>query len=823
MDVELTGEVVPVEPLSVGETPAPCVLPSDIAVLAQAVKSRQLRVEYQRPDYDNIELAFDRVRRVLYVAFMGSGKMVVAAALIRVWASRGEKILIVCPTREILRQTDRKLISAGLTKDQIGWIWQRGIDRFRGRNGKWVSEPREKADAPIQLASLDTLRRRDMPKGVTRIVLDEAHHAPAPKWRKVIDRYPEAWVLGLTGTPRHRNRPLVGGPDACFDEMVQCHLSTEQLIAGGFIDRPTFWTPEWSAPLTRWAGRDFTPKEAAKLMRGPFVLGTMTDEFVKHGVTPALGFAATRKKAAQYAKAFDGLKKGDRTYRAETLFGDDLDGVRQDKLDRLARGRLDVLWTCDVLSEGWDYDGLRCVMLARPTLSLVRYLQQVGRCMRPGLPPPVILDLWGAWKVYDPPWADFDWASSDWQKRQGRGRRYVGSRGDAGSLTWEAAGRLVRADTTHRQVICAGRGDYDIGIKSYKTVCPSAKKTPAHAFQSQAVARRRGRPWRCLACAMFKPIKPLPQDVCAGRGLYDVVSKTYASACPLGSKSTRLCFTKVVVKSRKGRPWRCRDCANAAKKFPDKKCDFDGCRNPAKYASVARWRQRGGKVYCDAHPWGYPLDYSIGVCDWPGCKRTAARRSFVAARNSGGNAYCEIHKFGPVAPKPKRTCDKPGCRLSATESSAYYSSQSGRPAYCEKHKRRPRKLKRCARRGCGLLATRHSSNSSYRTGIKAYCEKHKGGGNAPAHLPRCHWPGCENLAARKSASHMRMGRTKHAYCENHKMGPLAKRPLLRCFYKSNGVRCPESSTKNSSNNARAGGGRAYCVRHRCGVDHWDKL
>jgi superfamily II DNA or RNA helicase len=128
----------------------------------------------------------------------------------------------------------------------------------------------------------------------------------------------------------------------------------------------------------------------------------MVEEYSKHAAgLPALGFAATREKAAQYAAHFtaSGIS-------ADTLFGSDTDLKRQGTLARLRKGALRVLWTCNVLGEGWDYPGLRCVMLARPTLSDALYLQQVARCMRPG-DPPVVLDLWGAWSVFDPPWADF--------------------------------------------------------------------------------------------------------------------------------------------------------------------------------------------------------------------------------------------------------------------------------------------------------------------------------------------------------------------------------------------------------------------------------
>lgn len=120
---------------------------------------------YQKRDYRDVLARCEKVRSVLYVAFMGSGKTVVAAAVIRKWVAQGDRVLILTHTREILRQTHDKLLAAGITEKQIGWIWR--------------NHARTDPKAPIQLASLDTLVRpsRELPKNITRIVVDEAHHA----------------------------------------------------------------------------------------------------------------------------------------------------------------------------------------------------------------------------------------------------------------------------------------------------------------------------------------------------------------------------------------------------------------------------------------------------------------------------------------------------------------------------------------------------------------------------------------------------------------------------------------------------------------------
>jgi hypothetical protein len=331
------------------------------------------------------------------------------------------------------------------------------------------------------LASLDTLTRRDLPQGITRIVVDEAHHATAKKWRNVLDAYPNARVLGLTGTPvRLDGQPL----GAVFEEMIESE-PVESLIEQGWIARPSYWTPEWKVDLSRRSGNDFSDLVAAGMIPHSRVLESMVAEYSKHAAgLPALGFAATSEKAIQYAAHFNasGVAAG-------TLFGSDTDLKRRGTLARLRKGTLRVLWTCNVLGEGWDYPGLRCVMLARPTLSIARYLQQVARCMRPGVPP-VVLDLWGAWSVFDPPWSDFGWSL----QARSRKSRQRSKRDGTGAVIWlpptEGEGELVLASTLARQTVCVG----------WDGPCPHEAKPSRDAFNPTRVARRQRQPWRCSSC-----------------------------------------------------------------------------------------------------------------------------------------------------------------------------------------------------------------------------------------------------------------------------------------------------------------------------------
>ncbi len=607
--------------------------PVDPAIVTTSGITDVLR-SYQRRDYRDVLAACERYRRVLYVAFMGSGKTVLAASLIRTWVARGERVLIVAHTREILRQTDAKLRAAaggGLSKASVGWIWRDGIDDD--------GDSRARPDAHVQLASLDTLRRRELPTGIRRLVIDEAHHAPAKKWRAVIDAYPEARVLGLTGTPARLDGQPLGD---IFEEMVQSE-PTETLIEQGWISRPEYWTPEWNAKLPRNSGGELSSGEADRAMTGTPILASMVSEWRQHAEhLPTVGFAATKEKATLYAEQFAkaGIASG-------TLFGTDTDLVRMGTLARLRSGKIRVVWTCDVLSEGWDYAGLRCVMLARPTLSIARYLQQVARCMRQGHAPPVILDLWGAWRIFDPPWSDHGWSLN----KAVRKGICVGIRAANGSVTWsppiEIDGRLVRAGAIQR-ILCAMCGE------------------PASMWSARNV-HLGGR--QVAYCAAHKggPSKHSPIPRCDVPGCLSSARRRNARFC----------------RNHKN--------GGKAERTPTP-CAMPGCESNATRQSAAGARHFGTRAYCHTHKRGRAEPMR---CSARGCAALATYGSARSARAGLCRPYCKEHKGGPSAPKEPGPCAATGCTNLATKNSYYVARARGGQAYCMEHRggrgfRRPR-------------------------------------------------------------------------------------------------------------------------------------
>lgn len=407
--------------------------------LATTTSSAPVLRRYQQRDLRDIVRRLRDGIRLLYVSFMGSGKTVVASKIVQRWVQDGEKVLILVHRSTILKQTDEKFLAAGLRRDQVGFIWR--------------NHPRTNPSCQVQIASLDTLARRPVPRDITRIVIDEAHHAPAPKWQKVLKKYRKVQVLGLTATPeRLDGKPLRD----CFDDMVEGEL-VENLIEDGYIERPEVWTRSdgWRPDRKNLLKRsgDYRAEDAAKSMRGSTIVGGIYKQWkaLAKG-RPTIGFAATLRQIEELMRA--GWAAG---VACERLSGHENEEERRAILSRLAAGKTKIVWTCDVLSEGWDFPLARCAILACPTASLARYLQWCGRVMRPGKPS-LILDHAGNYYEHGMPWWPQGWSLL------GREPVELGFRVESTGQVIEAdreprvvPGSLIRiADRRPRRVPCLG-------------------------------------------------------------------------------------------------------------------------------------------------------------------------------------------------------------------------------------------------------------------------------------------------------------------------------------------------------------------------------
>lgn len=303
------------------------------------------------------------------VAPTGSGKTVMAVEFIRRFARR---TLWLVHRRELVQQAAEHLEAVGLTPGII----MAGVD----------PEP----DRIVQVASKDTLARRQMPPDTQLIVIDEAHHAAAKTYRKIIET--GCPVVGLTATPfRLDGKPL----GDIFGRLVIARRVTE-LVAEGWLILPQVYVgraPDLSK--IKKTGGDYNEAALAARLNTVELRGQIVKNWLrianKDPLFPRKTIVFCVDVAHAKAVADDFSAAGIRSAHISGVMNRD---ERYRILADMKNGQLTVLTNCMILTEGWDMPHLSCMVAARPTLSLALHLQMCGRIMRPceGKTDAIILD-----------------------------------------------------------------------------------------------------------------------------------------------------------------------------------------------------------------------------------------------------------------------------------------------------------------------------------------------------------------------------------------------------------------------------------------------
>lgn len=354
---------------------------------------------YQSRAVHHLRLAYrDGARAPLLVLPTGGGKTIVMAEILRSLAKRGRRGMVLVHRRELIAQTTNKLDLAGVPHGVIA----AGFDL---------------SNHLVQVASVQTLVRRlqriNTPPDL--IVIDEAHHATAGSWGRVLAHWPDALRLGVTATPvRTDGRGL----SAVFDRLV-LGPSVANLIDARFLTSARIYAPPVVADLIgikRRAG-DFAVEDAAQRLDRPTVTGDAIAHYRRFASgQQAITFCCSQRHAEHVCESFNAAG-----INAATLLGS-TDPVARDRVvQAFAAGQLQVLVTVDVVSEGFDVPAASCAILLRPTASLGLYLQQIGRVLRPapGKQAAVVLDHVG--NVHRHGWPDDprEWSLEGAERRAG--------------------------------------------------------------------------------------------------------------------------------------------------------------------------------------------------------------------------------------------------------------------------------------------------------------------------------------------------------------------------------------------------------------------
>lgn len=346
--------------------------------LDEIIKRYELRPYQSRLIEDVRKSVQSGIRSILVSSPTGSGKGVMLVNIIKLCHDKGSSVLFMVHRQEILFQIAEYLDLFGI---EYGII--KGGEKHEDHH-------------PIQLAMFQTIARRlknPYIKQADVIIIDEAHHATAATFLKSIQtfRKPNGIILGFSATPARQSGQGLGH---VFDKMLQVATISE-LTAQGYLSPVKAFAPV-RPDLTgvKVIAGDYSEKDLEGAVNKPKVVGDVVGHYLKYGEgRKAVCFAVTVAHAVALCTQF--LSKG---ITAAVVSAKTAKQDRDDIVARFKAGSIQIIVNCQVLTEGADLPDIGCVILARPTKSLVMYLQMVGRGMRtiPGKTDCILLDHAGA-------------------------------------------------------------------------------------------------------------------------------------------------------------------------------------------------------------------------------------------------------------------------------------------------------------------------------------------------------------------------------------------------------------------------------------------
>ncbi len=269
------------------------------------------------------------------------------------------------------------------------------------------------------------------------IIIDEAHHAVAKTYKEVMDAYPEAKKLGLTATPCRLNKH---GFTDLFDVLLQS-WSYNKFIADGWLSLYDYMSVKADSldqqivfGLTkRGADGDFSLREMSEKLDVRPSIERLCDTAIRYakdkkGIVYAIDIKHAEHIAEYYReRGLNAVAISSKTPAEERKYiierfrnsNDSLKNTNCQVLDSPIR----ILVNVDLFGEGFDCPDVEFIQLARPTLSLSKYLQQVGRGMRvyEGKRYCLILDNVGLYRLFGMPSDDRDWQAMFEGKSAGKG------------------------------------------------------------------------------------------------------------------------------------------------------------------------------------------------------------------------------------------------------------------------------------------------------------------------------------------------------------------------------------------------------------------
>jgi superfamily II DNA or RNA helicase/phage antirepressor YoqD-like protein len=359
---------------------------------ASVVSEKSIRLrEYQNTLIQQIYSSWaSGKKKVLAQLPTGAGKTICFAEIVKSFAAKQQGVLVLAHRQELIEQAATKITET--TGLNVGII----------RSGV-----KPDYSALVQVASVQSLgSRMDSLGPISLVICDEAHHSMAKSWRSILSAFPDQYILGFTATPIRLDG---SGFIDQYDALVQ-GASVADLINDGFLcSYRLYAAPQaMGTESVRKQGGDYSAADLAKQNNVIELSGHLIESYRRH---------ANGLQAVVFAINVDHSKAIAERYNREGIAAAHLDGKastkeRANTIAAFRRGEIRVLANCNLFDEGFDLPSLGCVQIARPTQSLGKYLQMLGRGARPspGKDCAIYIDHTNNYLIHSLPDAGREWS-----------------------------------------------------------------------------------------------------------------------------------------------------------------------------------------------------------------------------------------------------------------------------------------------------------------------------------------------------------------------------------------------------------------------------
>ncbi len=323
---------------------------------------------YQTDAVKNVLEAFEKHRSVMLQMPTGAGKTHVFCEIAKgFYIEREGRVLVLAHRKELIQQIQNRLKKFGMNSGII----QSGHE--------------EDENAQIQVASVQTLYRRNNSihlNNVSLIIVDEAHHTRSATYLAILKAYQRSntKLLGVTATPERLDGQ---GFENIFDHLI----SSPQIswfVEQGYLAPVRHYASDIiklegvSIKKYRKGYSDYDDEKAVRYYMGENIMADIIDSYERFGENKkAIVFAITIAHAKELSDRFNENGHVSKVVSSLTKAPE-----REIILKRFKNNDIKILVNVDIFSEGFDCPDIEVVQIARPTKSLVKYLQMVGRVTR---------------------------------------------------------------------------------------------------------------------------------------------------------------------------------------------------------------------------------------------------------------------------------------------------------------------------------------------------------------------------------------------------------------------------------------------------------